>query len=104
VHRSDAAQLVRLALETAPAGSRVHAVAEEGILSRDIAAAIGTYLGLPTVSVTPADAEAHFGWIGHFFAMDLTASSAHTQQLLGWTPTGPTLLQDIAAGAYTLPD
>jgi nucleoside-diphosphate-sugar epimerase len=104
VHRSDAAQLVRLALETAPAGSRVHAVAEEGILSRDIAAAIGGYLGLPTVSVTPADAEAHFGWIGHFFAMDITASSAHTQQLLGWTPTGPTLLQDIAAGAYTLPD
>ncbi|OHV33845.1 MULTISPECIES: SDR family oxidoreductase [Pseudofrankia] len=103
VHRSDAARLVRLALEKAPAGSRVHAVAEGGIPSRDIAAAIGDYLGLPTASVPPADAEAHFGWIGRFFGMDAVASNARTRELLGWTPTGPTLLEDIAAGAYALP-
>lgn len=100
VHRSDAARMVRFALEKAPAGSRVHAVAEEGLLSRDIAGAIGNYLGLPTVSVAPEDAEAHFGWIGRFFGMDITASSARTRELLGWTPTGPTLFEDIAAGAY----
>jgi len=100
VHRSDAALMVRLALHKAPAGSRLHAVAEAALPSRDIAAAIGANLGLPTVSVTPADAEAHFGWIACFFAMDITASSTHTRQLLGWTPTGPTLLEDIAAGAY----
>ncbi|WP_055585912.1 SDR family oxidoreductase [Peterkaempfera griseoplana] len=103
VHRSDAARMVRLALEKAPAGSRMHAVAESGIPSRDIAAAIGDYLGLPTVSVAPEDAEAHFGWIGRFFGMDVASSSARTQELLGWTPTGPTLLEDIAAGAYALP-
>lgn len=100
VHRSDAARLVRLALEEAPAGSRVHAAAEGGLLSRDIAAALGAYLGLPTVSVPPADAEAHFGWMARFFAADLTASSARTRELVGWTPTGPTLFEDIAAGAY----
>lgn len=104
VHRSDAARMVRLALEKAPAGSRMHAVAEGGLPSRDIAAAIGDYLGLPTVSVAPEDAEAHFGWIERFFGMDVTASSARTRELLGWTPTGPTLFEDIAAGACALPD
>jgi nucleoside-diphosphate-sugar epimerase len=103
VHRSDAARLVRLALDMAPAGARVHAVAESGLPSRDIAAAIGAHLGLPTVSVAPEDAEAHFGWIARFFAMDVTATSTRTRDLLGWTPTGPTLLTDIATGAYTLP-
>ena len=100
VHRSDAARLVRLALEQAPAGARVHAVAEEGLASRDIARAIGDSLGVPAVSVAPDDVEEHFGWIGRFFGMDITASSAHTRTLLGWTPTGPTLDDDIAAGAY----
>ena len=100
VHRSDAARLVRLALEGAPAGSRVHAVAEPGLPSRTIATAIGGFLGLPTVSVTPEDAPAHFGWIARFFALDLNATSTQTRQILGWQPTGPTLFEDIAAGAY----
>jgi nucleoside-diphosphate-sugar epimerase len=104
VHRSDAARMVGLALEKAPAGSRLHAVAEEGIPSRDIAAAIGDYLGLPTAAIAPRDAEAHFGWIGRFFGMDITATSARTRELLGWTTTGPTLFEDIAAGAYALPE
>ncbi|MEZ0065945.1 nucleoside-diphosphate-sugar epimerase [Streptacidiphilus sp. MAP12-20] len=103
VHRSDAALMVRLALEKAPAGSRMHAVDEGGLPSRDIATAIGDSLGLPTASVAPEDAEAHFGWIGRFFGMDVTASSARTRELLDWTPTGPTLFEDIAAGAYALP-
>ncbi|WP_163511142.1 SDR family oxidoreductase [Fodinicola acaciae] len=102
VHRSDAARLVRLALEKAPAGTRVHAVAEEGVPTRDIAAAIGDFLGVPTTSVAPQDAESHFGFIGHFFGMDIAASSARTRELFGWTPTGPTLLEDIRAGAYAL--
>ncbi|RAG86837.1 3-beta hydroxysteroid dehydrogenase [Streptacidiphilus pinicola] len=104
VHRSDAARMTRLALEQAPAGSRMHAVAETGVPSRDIAAALGAYLGLPTVSVPVEQAEAHFGWLGRFFGMDVHATSDRTRALLGWTPTGPTLLQDIAAGAYALPE
>lgn len=103
VHRSDAGRMVRLALEKAPAGARLHAVAETGVPSRDIAAAIGDHLGLPTVSVAPEDAATHFGWIGRFFGMDLTASNTRTRELLGWTPTGPTLFEDIAAGAYHPP-
>lgn len=102
VHRSDAARMVRLALEQAPAGSRTHAVAETGVPSRDIAAALGAYLGVPTVSVPAEQADAHFGWLGHFFGMDIHATSDRTRELLGWTPTGPTLLEDIAAGAYAV--
>jgi nucleoside-diphosphate-sugar epimerase len=100
VHRSDAARLVHLGLEEAPAGSLLHAVAEEGVPTRRIAEAIGRALDLPVASVLAEDAAAHFGWIGGFFGRDIPASSARTQELLGWTPTGPTLLDDLATGAY----
>ncbi len=100
VHRSDAARMIALGLDKAPAGARLHAVAEEGVPTREIAEAIGRALGLPVASVPSDDVLDHFGWIGQFFAMDLSSSSAATQQLLGWTPTGPTLIEDIEAGAY----
>ena len=101
VHRADAAHLVRLALEQAPAGSVVHAVGEEGIAARDIAEVIGRQLAIPVTSVTPEDAAEHFGWIGAFYGLDIPASSVLTQQVLGWTPTHPGLLQDLEAGYYT---
>jgi nucleoside-diphosphate-sugar epimerase len=100
VHRNDAAQLVRLALENPTATTVVHAVAEEGISARTIAEAIGQGLSLPVSSVAPDGAAAHFGWIGAFFALDIPASSAQTQKLLGWTPTHPGLLDDLEAGYY----
>jgi nucleoside-diphosphate-sugar epimerase len=101
VHVSDAARLVRLGLEQAPAGTILHAVAEEGVPTRQIAEAIGRSLGLPVTSVDPADAVAHFGFLGTFFAMDLLASSARTRELLSWSPTGPTLIEDLDNGGYT---
>lgn len=100
VHVSDAARLVRLGLEAAPAGSRLHAVGEEGIPTRVIAEAIGSSLSVPSVSVPRAGAMEHFGWIGLFFGMDVAASSAATRELLGWQPTGPTLAEDLASGSY----
>ena len=101
VHRLDAGRIVALALEDAPAGSRVHAAAEEGVPARDIAAAIGAALGVPTTSVAPEEAGEHFGWIGRCFGADMPASGALTRQGLGWEPTGPTLLEDLAAGHCT---
>jgi len=102
VHVSDTARLVTLALAKAPAGSRVHAVAEEGVPVREIAEAIGQAYDLPVASIDPDDAGSHFGWISLFFSMDLAATSTATRTLLGWTPTGPTLVQDIESGAYAL--
>jgi nucleoside-diphosphate-sugar epimerase len=101
VHRSDAARMVALGLAKAPAGARLHAVAEEGVSTRDIAEAIGRAFSLPVTSIAPDDVQAHFGWIGTFFGMDLSATSATTRELLGWTPTGPTLIEDLDAGAYS---
>ncbi|WP_426593191.1 SDR family oxidoreductase [Cellulomonas sp. McL0617] len=101
VHRLDAARLVRLALERAPAGSVVHAVGEEGVAARDIAEAIGQGLGVATAAIEEAQAAEHFGWIGRFFALDTPASSTITRELLGWAPTRPGLLDDLAAGYYT---
>jgi len=100
VHRSDAARLVALGLAKAPAGARLHAVAEEGIPTRDIAEAIGRAFGLPVTSIAPGDVQAHFGWIGTFFGMNLAATSTATRELLGWAPAGPTLVEDLDAGAY----
>ena len=101
VHRSDAARLVRLAVETAAAGTAVHAVAESGVPTRAIAEAIGRGLGVPVESVPAERAAEHFGWIGMFFGADLPVSSERTRGLLGWEPTGPTLLEDLDAGYYT---
>src|SRR6266851_10217247 len=56
VHRLDAAHLFRLALEKAPAGSRLHAVADEGVPIRAIAEVIGRHLDLPAVAISPEDA------------------------------------------------
>ncbi len=100
VHVSDAARVIRLGLEKAPAGSRLHAVAEPGVPAKAIAEAIGRGLDLPVASIAPDDVAAHFGWIGGFFAMDLAASSDQTQELLDWTPTGPTLIEDLDEGSY----
>ncbi|HEY3713316.1 MAG TPA: SDR family oxidoreductase [Jatrophihabitantaceae bacterium] len=101
VHRTDAARLVALGLHKAPAGARLHAVAEPGIPTREIAEAIGRAFDLPIASIPADDVQDHFGWIGTFFAMDLAATSTATHELLGWTPTGPTLIEDVDAGAYS---
>ena len=100
VHRSDAAQLVRLAVEQCPAGSTLHAVAEEGVPIREVAEEIGRQLGLPVVSVPAAEAGAHFGWLGAFIGADSPVSSALTRELTGWKPTGPGLVEDLAQGHY----
>lgn len=100
VNRADAAKLVALALASAPAGSRVHAVGEEGVSALEIATAIGGSRGIPTVSIAPDAAAAHFGWIGVLFGMDIPASSNMTQKLLGWTPTHDGLIADINSGFY----
>lgn len=102
VHVRDAARLVALGLEKAPAGARLHAVAEEGVPSRVIAEAIGRAFDLPVTSIASGDVPDHFGWIGTFFGTDLAATSAATRTLLGWTPTGPALVDDLDAGAYAI--
>ncbi|OBB01331.1 3-beta hydroxysteroid dehydrogenase [Mycobacteriaceae bacterium 1482268.1] len=100
VHRLDAARAFRLALETAPAGSVIQAVDDEGVPARDIAQIIGTHLQVRVTSVPVEDAYSHFGWIGPLFALDAPASSKRTRQLLGWQPTHEKLLDDLDAGHY----
>jgi nucleoside-diphosphate-sugar epimerase len=100
VHTLDAARLFRLALEEAPAGSRLHAVADQGVPFRQIAGAIGQHLDVPTVSVAPDETEDYFGFLAMFVSLDNPASSAVTRQLLGWQPKHPGLLDDLAEGHY----
>jgi nucleoside-diphosphate-sugar epimerase len=96
VHVLDAAHLFRLAIEQAPAGSRLHAVGDEGVPIRDIAGVIGRHLNLPAASVPAED----FGWLGQILAVDQPASSALTGELIGWRPVQPGLLEDLDKGHY----
>ena len=97
VHRLDTARLFRLAIEKAPAGSRLHAVGDEGIAMRDLAAAIGRRLSLPVVAKNGDEAAAHFGFLAAVGAIDQPASSARTRELLGWQPRELGLLADFDA-------
>lgn len=99
-HVLDAARLYRLALEKREAGARYHAVAEEGIPVRDIAEVIGRGLKVPVVAMSPDEAASHFGWLAAFAGLDLPASSAQTQERLGWHPTGPGLIADLEQMRY----
>ncbi|MET8558789.1 SDR family oxidoreductase [Streptomyces sp. NPDC004959] len=101
VHRLDAARLFLLALENSPAGTVLHATAEEGVSQRDIATVIGENLHLPVTSVAPADAPAHFGWLAGLAALDSPSSAIRTKALLDWNPTQPGLLADMAAHYFT---
>jgi len=102
VHNIDTAHLIRLAIENEdlPAGIPLHAVAEEGIPFRRIAEAIGRRAGVPVESVSPETAAERYGFVGRFVGVDNPTSSAGTQELLGWSPTHPGLLEDLADGFY----
>ncbi|MGO4353647.1 SDR family oxidoreductase [Rhizobium sp. RAF36] len=99
-HLSDVARLYRLAIERAESGARYNAVAEEGVEAREIAEAIGRGLKLPVRSISREEAAAHFGWLSIFTTIDFPASSAKTQAVLGWRPTGPSLISDLNAMQY----
>ncbi len=100
VDRFDSAHLFCVALEKAPAGSTLHAVAEEGVPIRDIAEVIGRHLNLPVVSVAPEDAAEHFAWLADLLALDSPAASALTRESLSWEPTRPGLIADLDQGHY----
>jgi nucleoside-diphosphate-sugar epimerase len=100
VHRLDAAHLFRLALEQAPTGAVLHAVAEEGVPVREIADVIGRHLKLPVTAVPVDEAASHFGWLGVFFALDVPASSTLTQKRFDWHPVQPALIADLEKGHY----
>ena len=104
VHLIDAAHLYRLAFEKGAAkdnrGARYHAIGEEGVPLRDIAEAIGRGLKVPVVSKSPEEAGEHFGWLAMFMGLDMPASSALTQQRLGWRPTQTGLIDDLNHARY----
>jgi len=100
VHRLDAAPLYRLALEKGSAGASYHGVADEGVPFREIAEVIGRRLNVPVVSKSLEEAANHFGWLAHFVGIDCPASSAQTQQQLGWAPKQPGLIADLDQTHY----
>jgi nucleoside-diphosphate-sugar epimerase len=99
-HVLDVAHLYKLAIEKHEAGSRYHAVAEEGVSMREIAEVLGRGLKVPVVSLSAEEAPGHFGWLARFAGFDMPASSALTQQRLGWRPTGPGLIADLEQMHY----
>lgn len=100
VNTLDTARLYRLALEDAPAGSRLHGVHDEGVAFREIAETIGRNLGVPAESIPADEAEAQFSFLAPFVGVDNPTSSARTRELLGWEPKEPGLIEDLDLGHY----
>ena len=100
VHRQDAARVFRLALEKGRAGSRYHAIGDEGITIKELADVIGLRLNLPTESKTPEEAAGHFGFLAMFLGLDAPASGTFTRKELDWTPTHHGLVADLEDGRY----
>jgi nucleoside-diphosphate-sugar epimerase len=100
VHRLDAATLFRLAFEKAAVNACYHGVAEQGVPFRDITAVIGRHLRVPVEALSAEQVADHFGWMAHFASIDNPASSAQTQQSLGWAPSQTELIADLEQGHY----
>jgi nucleoside-diphosphate-sugar epimerase len=100
VHTLDAARLYRLALESAPAGTRLHGVADEGVAFRSIAEAIGKGLALPAKSLGAEEAPKYLAGMAHFAQLNNPTTSARTRTLLRWEPTHAGLLADLAEPHY----
>jgi nucleoside-diphosphate-sugar epimerase len=100
VYELDAAHLFCLAVEKAPAGTRLHGAGEQGVAFKEIAEAIGEQLNVPVISVTPEEAPDHFSYLAAYVAFDNPTSNDLTKQWLDWIPTGPTLIEDINDGLY----
>jgi nucleoside-diphosphate-sugar epimerase len=100
VHRDDAARLFRLALESAPAGSVLHAVGDEGVPIREVAEVFADGLDIPAVSVAPEQAGEYIGFLGGFWGTDGPASAELTRDLAGWQPAGRGLIVDLKEGHY----
>lgn len=99
-HRIDAARVYRLALEQGATAKHYHAIAEEGVPFKAIAEVIGRRLGVPVVSKSAEEAEAHFGWFARFASIDVPTSSAKTRALLGWEPKEKGLIEDLDQPCY----
>jgi nucleoside-diphosphate-sugar epimerase len=99
-HTLDVAHLYRLALEDAPAGTRLHAAGDDGLPIREIAQSIGDHLGLPAASIPAGRLESHFGFLAALTGLDNPVTTLATRKILGWEPVHPGLLADFDEADY----
>lgn len=101
VHTKDLARLIRLATESAPAGTQLHAAAEDDITTRQIAETIAYELDATAVSIAPEQIADHFGGFAQIMGLDFPPmTSDATRQLLDWHPEHPGLIDDLRDGQY----
>ena len=101
VHVNDAARLYLLAAKKANKGDIFNATSQTDLTAKQIAEAMAATCGVSAVSITEEQAEAAMGpFLPKFLSSENRASSARARKQLGWQPTEPGLLDELAHGSY----
>lgn len=102
VHVDDLADLFVLALETAAGGSILHGVSEEGVETQELASAAAAAAGVSGVRPWPLpEAAATLGQaFAQALACDQKVTAVRTRAALGWLPSRPTAVLELASGSY----
>lgn len=95
VHRLDAAEAFRLAVEKPAKGALYNVVGDTGIEVKRIAELIGEKLNLPVVSLQEEEIAKHFEWMNGFITFDSPATNSKTQEQLAWKPRHIGLLEEM---------
>lgn len=106
VHVDDLADLYLLALESAPPGTLLLGVHGPARRVREIAAAAsrGAGAGGKTAAWPLAEAKQKLGGYADALVLDQQASGRRAQELLGWRPHRPDVLEELERGSYATQD
>lgn len=99
IHADDLGELYALAVESAPAGSVYLGTLDESVQVEEAARIVADKHDARVQDWDPAEAQHNWGVMVEAFLLDQVATSAKAREELGWTPSRPGLLDELAAAS-----